>query len=668
MCSNPFGILDDQLLFECPTEKCGEQYCHKCLQSIQGPLLEDHSITCMSCQKDVHPTMNQLIQQHLIWSRMSQSFGVHNLIELKKKTTFLSSQPVVKDMKLRLIHLQSRLETFRNNLPYQLMVNADDDNVINEVEDLCRKIQNLMNEMENIEKIIEEQDIDLQQISDDHQQAIEGFDNLCDKLTFSIKQLQMNDNERDVNATELNREELHQSYIQNKLVCLSTDHNVEGVDQSLLDLNARKQFLDFIVRTIHRLMSIQNSSNESSNKHLDNAKARIDEFDRLMNELNFLHRNLRTIERMTDRYIVLFYDKRQPNIPGSRFIYLLEMLCIETERLEIARAFPNTARLIDEWQNDDSVGDEFKPKVLDLCENIEEDLKNIFTNNKSIYSVPYRIGVIGYTSGGKSALIMKLANLSQYATMIDLDRSTFGYLQFDTHFDDHSTKKKIPISFIDIGGAIDTDLSPSIGNYLELISNSDCDVYMLVFDKPFDGQNQHWLDFIQNTLGRRCLLVRSKVDVVFQHFYQETTRKTYQASTAKNYHVQSTLQKTKEHCLKSFDDKDLSGPVFLTSAGRTSNDLDGAPFAEFDLQKLREILHDLALADKRLSRVSRLAILASKTAINTCFRRGYTVSKTKYRWLSAGASLIPLSSMKSRPFLDEKKFVKHTVFMIVLLW
>ncbi|CAF1303696.1 unnamed protein product [Adineta steineri] len=41
----------------------------------------------------------------------------------------------------------------------------------------------------------------------------------------------------------------------------------------------------------------------------------------------------------------------------------------------------------------------------------------------------------------------------------------------------------------------------------------------------------------------------------------------------------------------------------------------------------------------------QLAILTSKTVINTCFRRGYVISKTRWKWFAAGASLIP--------FLDE---------------
>jgi hypothetical protein len=53
-------------------------------------------------------------------------------------------------------------------------------------------------------------------------------------------------------------------------------------------------------------------------------------------------------------------------------------------------------------------------------------------------------------------------------------------------------------------------------------------------------------------------------------------------------------------------------------------------------------LQRLVLTNMRLERVARLAILASRTVINTCFRRGYTVSRLKYCVLAAGASIVPL--------------------------
>ncbi|CAF1099999.1 unnamed protein product [Rotaria sordida] len=64
-----------------------------------------------------------------------------------------------------------------------------------------------------------------------------------------------------------------------------------------------------------------------------------------------------------------------------------------------------------------------------------------------------------------------------------------------------------------------------------------------------------------------------------------------------------------------------------------------------EMLRLKNELLQLAIADFRVARICKLAICASRTIINTCFRRGYVVSQTRYRWLAAGASIIP--------FLDE---------------
>jgi hypothetical protein len=103
-----------------------------------------------------------------------------------------------------------------------------------------------------------------------------------------------------------------------------------------------------------------------------------------------------------------------------------------------------------QWQNDHVVNDDFKPKVIDLCKAVEIDLNELFTDNNYIYSVPYKIGVLGDTSTGKSALIMAPSKTKQ--TVLS-QRSTFGYWQIDT-FANPVNKKIIPLSFMDIEGAI----------------------------------------------------------------------------------------------------------------------------------------------------------------------------------------------------------------------
>ena len=596
----------------------------------------------MSCRKDVHPQRNLLIDKHFIWQSMSQLYGTQNLTEFQKKTGFVSARWILRDMEFRRIHLQSRLHTHQNNLSEQLALHVEDEQLLDNVKDLCRKIQNMANEMRDIDKIMGERDIDLQQISEQHKKIAKNFDSLCDKLTFFIEQQQMGEDNFDTTTYKRDKGEICNGYHMKRLPHLSTDQNVANIDISLSELNSRKQWLTFNLETIRRLPSTDISPNEGLQKIFEKAMEKVLQLDDLMDKLTYLRGNLRAIERMASNYSKLLYNRQQPDIPGSRFIYLLETLRIRVERFEVARNFPNTHQLINYWQNDYGTEDDFKPKILDLCQTIERDLKDLFTEHSSIYSVPYRIGVVGYTSVGKSALIIKLTNLIQFSSMVSLERSTFGYLQFDTYFVDKSSKaKKIPISFIDIAGAIENDTSKSDTNYLELIENSDCDLYMIVFDKALDQRNQIWLNHIEKILGRKYLLVRSKVDVLFHQFYREETGEKFQNESSKQCHIRSALERARQHSSHVDQPQPPEGQVFLTAAG-VNNDLNDAPFGQFDLEKLKKALHRSALADMRVARVSRLAILASRTAINTCFRRGYTVSKTKYRWLAAGASLIPL--------------------------
>ncbi len=57
MCSNPFGVVDSQLLIQCSEVKCSVQYCNSCVQAIQGSSYE-HPFVCIACKKNVTPQRN----------------------------------------------------------------------------------------------------------------------------------------------------------------------------------------------------------------------------------------------------------------------------------------------------------------------------------------------------------------------------------------------------------------------------------------------------------------------------------------------------------------------------------------------------------------------------------------------------------------------------------
>jgi hypothetical protein len=148
--------------------------------------------------------------------------------------------------------------------------------------------------------------------------------------------------------------------------------------------------------------------------------------------------------------------------------------------------------------------------------------------------------------------------------------------------------------------------------------------------------------------------VRSKADLLFSQFFRQATGKKYERKDTIGFHERCALTKTEQNSLVTFDDTRLFNKVYLTAAACDDDDVKGAPFAAFDLDKLKKNLVELAMTDIRGERICKLAIRASITVINTCFRRGYAVSQTKYRWLAAGASLVPFLDQLPAFFGREK--------------
>ena len=544
---------------------------------------------------------------------MTKSYGTENFNKFLDEPKFISPQPIVQDLNFRQIHLKSRLDSFLNQCRKQTSNQDENERLKLEAKTLIDKLEELKREFEQIHLKLRQKGILVATIVENYRKNLKDFD----KILSNFHQINGNDPFRMENLQKL------------------------PSDQNFTSINAIVDDFDFRKMNLSRILE-----NESISKELaEKVTKKLEKLENYAQELIWLRQMFREIRYQTEIYVRLLIDERQPDFYGSKFIFIMEELRIETERLEIGRNFPRTTELMNDWWKDFGSVDNFKPKVLDLCQSLEEDLKNCFRDRNSIYNVPLKIGVVGQTSVGKSALIMKIASLENYAAMINLERSTFGYLEFDVFLSDRiSTERKIPITFIDIAGATDDDTSKSIGNYFELITNADCDLYMIVFDKPFNKQYQLWLDFIEKNLRRKVLLVRSKIDLSFGTFYKDITGKKFQSGTNDSYDIRLALEKTRQHAKTTFDEKQIETKIFLTAAGE-ENELKNEDFGQFDLEKLKGRIRNLAEKDLRIIRVEKLALNASKAAINTCFRRDYVVCQTKYRWLAAGASLVP--------FLDE---------------
>ncbi|CAM4755321.1 unnamed protein product [Rotaria magnacalcarata] len=242
--------------------------------------------------------------------------------------------------------------------------------------------------------------------------------------------------------------------------------------------------------------------------------------------------------------------------------------------------------------------------------------------------------------------MMALANIDKNVfSTVDIDRSTFNYLHFDTCSYRHPHSFKIlPITFVDLQGATDVKAGETIGSYIELISIADCDLYLIAFDKPFSQHNRHCQEHIEKTLRRKCLLVRPKTDLLFSEFTKKKSNKEHAEDSMDDYDFKIALTDTRQHVSVSSDRGRVSNKIYLTAAG-CDEMLKNSPLFTFDLEVLKKKFIQLAIKDTRAERMFKITFSALRTTINTCFRRGYIVSSTRYQWIAAACSLIP--------FLDE---------------
>ena len=558
----------------------------------------------MTCRKETNPTRNKLIEEHFIWRNMCRTYGVQDLVDLKEDYRNNFSHLVLKNIQLRLIHLRSRFDTLQSLLHAQKNSPAKDQSLINDVKNLCMQLENLIERLKQTQEEMERHGTLMETCVEKYKKSMKNFDRLCKTSS---------DDEQDFRMDRLNS--------------LSSEQNLPALDNILEDIEFRERFL---------------LASKSHNDNLDELEKKLQKISDVKQELNRLREHLQAIKDRIDEYDRMLRDEQFPDISCSKFILLLERMRIRTEEFEISNHFPRTDGLMRTWMNDHSTDEGFKPKVVKLFQVLEMDIQTLFQDFNWIYSLPYKIGVIGHGSVGKSALVMNLTDMKTLSAMIDFERSTFGYLQFDTRiYKDPDHDRIIPITFIDMEGETDVDESESAGNYLQLIKKADCDLYLIVFDNLFSKCNRICQEYIEHELERQCLLVRSKADVLFNQCFREAYGETYGKTRSKEYRKNVVFNRIKNHASKTFDNHRLETTVYLTAVICEDN-LKNASFAEFDLNVLKKKLIQSAKTNFRAERICSLASRSAIRVINTCFRRGYVVSQTMYKWLSVGASIIPL--------------------------
>jgi GTPase SAR1 family protein len=340
---------------------------------------------------------------------------------------------------------------------------------------------------------------------------------------------------------------------------------------------------------------------------------------------------------------------------GLLYISLCERLQHEITEAEYCSMFPKTNAKINEWLHQQGSAHEFKPKLLDLFKIIEQDLMNQWSNSYMI--VRTKIGVIGYTSTGKSSLINCLIGVQclteDDAAPVSNNRSTYFPLQFDRKeplIDPNNQESKTFVTFVDIQGvdrnqcSVDNETKDDI--YLEEIYKADCDIYMLVYDEELNEQQQKWIEYIEEILKRKCVLVRSKMDIQFLAKFQELSGTPYakcDRKQRKHFEARIREQLRLEYSIESRS-------VYFIACDYCPSNNDALLLLQeqaFDYSALLDELSRLAI-DACSYRIHALATRIIARAINTSFRRGYVLNVMKYKVAAGFASIIPFGDQLPR--------------------
>ncbi|UJR07860.1 hypothetical protein I4U23_012143 [Adineta vaga] len=308
-----------------------------------------------------------------------------------------------------------------------------------------------------------------------------------------------------------------------------------------------------------------------------------------------------------------------------------------------------------EWLCYQGSADDFRPKIFGLVEAIEQDLTNQWSNTE--VGPRTKIGVIGYTSAGKSTLLNRLLGVKslneQFATSVRSTKSTYFPLEFnrkDPFLYQSNPEIKIPATLVDIQG-LDKD-KPTIsnqieaGNYLDEIRKSNCDIYILVFDDQLRPEQEGWIDFIEQIMKRKCLLVRSKIDICYLKKFREKVGKHFGRSSVEQHtqHHEYIMQQIRN------DNPVKSRHIFLTATDYEPASTDAEMLLEtnsFDFNELLNELSKLAFKPSH-SRIHSIISLAVTRVINTCFRRGYVLNVLKYKIAAGFAAIIPFGDQLPR--------------------
>jgi hypothetical protein len=354
-------------------------------------------------------------------------------------------------------------------------------------------------------------------------------------------------------------------------------------------------------------------------------------------------------------YRLLISTTTDDNVIGLHYISLCERLQFEISESEYSSIFPKISIKTNQWLYEQNSTNEFKPKILDLFQVTEQDLINQWSKSYSASRI--KIGVIGYMNTGKGCLINRLLGIQSLtednAAPVSIHKRTYFPLQFDKKelfISADDLNRKVAVTFVDIQGVdkdeIILDDEAKEENYFDEIRIADCDIYLLVYNRKLDDEQQEWIIFIEEIIKRKCVFVRSKIDIDYLAEFEKLSGVSFSKSEQNQRRQFESIiidQLRLDHFIESRS-------VYLVACDYSPNSKDAAILLKdqlFDFSKLFKELCRLAF-DARSSRIYALANRTIARAINISFRRGCMLNVLKYKVAAGFASIIPFGDQLPR--------------------
>ena len=383
---------------------------------------------------------------------------------------------------------------------------------------------------------------------------------------------------------------------------------------------------------------------------------------------NMVEKLLKIIENITEKqctdiksvqylYRDVISTSTSPGDSIMKYINICEGLRSALVVAEQKTLLVKTYTLEEQWLHKQGLYSDFQPKFGDLFQAIQEDLIKQFEYPADSFRV--RIGLIGYTSAGKSTVTNRLLGVTdpkqKDAAAVSMAKSTFFPSEFNRvqPFIDTSCEppRRTFVTIVDIQG-LDHNRSANnarieAGNYLDEIVKADCDIYLFIFDKMISDQQKEWIKYIEDVLRRRCILVRSKVDQDFLEKFTETHDQCYSQvveTKKRDQLAEPIIEQLRQ------DNAMESRKVFLVAFNYRMTSLDAQLLSEeqfFDNKELIEKLGHIT-AQTLPDRVYRMAARTLIHITNTCFRRGYILNLLTYVIATCAVSVIPFGTKLTR--------------------